>query len=1555
MSRLKHYLVPFLLTFFALAFAGTASAQKVANPGTFNFKLTSGVMKVKDQEFGFDETQNINFNGTVDKAGNISIPSITFPEYPISASGFNLTVKINVVGPTTGTINPLNGAVSLRLRVWIKIDGVPLGGDCRIASSSSPIDVNALITGTSGSRTGTLYNPADGTVRLVNSTYGVPSSSSCGIAAGTVDSTVGLPSPAGQNGAEFNLKAVPNINRAIVPALTATPTSGTAPLPVTLNAGGSTLSAGPATYRWDFTNDGTIDQTTSTPTVSHTYTVGGAQTARVQVVDSEGDTADATRQLTINAYPDLSITAAHDADFRVGSPGAYRVNVKNEGYAATSGPVSVTSTLPAGLSYTGTTGSGWSCTASGQDLSCTRGAAVAPGADAPELGVILGVGNAARGAIEPVFTVATSGDNGPGNNSASDPTDVRATDLKVSVGHASHAMLLGADPANLLDLTVENVGDAATVGPTVLVDELPAGLAPLSATGTDWTCEIEGQKVTCTYPASIPAGAVRSVEVAVSAALEPGLLGTTVTHGASVTTADDFDADNNQATEPVLILDGQDIGIAKSHSGDFTAGQTETYELKVTNKGTKPTEGPVTLTDDLPASLGFVSADGGPDWTCDEEDGTVSCLYNQILAPGEVAPTINLTVSVSSAAIPAVTNTAQVSTAGDPNPANDSSTDHAVVQAIDMTVTKTHEGPVRVGGQAVYTLAVKNVGDSISTGPVTLTDVLPAGLGYVSADGGAAWECTEAGGTVTCEHDGLLGPNQNADDVTLTTSVGIAAAPEVTNSVEVATQDDFNLTNNQAFDEATVIDVDTSASISRTGTFRPGQTGTYMIVVSNEGAVPTANPTGVSVEVPAGLTFNSVSGNGWVCSEASGLVECERPAGLGAHSTAPAISLRVNVTPAAVPGVQTTAVAATEGDRYPDNDSDTDSAAIVAPDLEVTSTHEGNFRIGQPSSYSIEVSNQGNGPTVGQITLTDTLPAGITAQSAYGPAWSCSIAGQDVTCERSAILAAGADTGQLTIEVTPTPSALPSGQVSATVDNEVAVSTAVDSDSSNDTAIDPTDLIAVDASIGMEGPAAVPAGGVAEFPVTVVNLGSASVNGGVRVVNTLPAGFVPRNSSGTDWTCASSGRRVTCDYSRPVPAGGELPGLTVRGRAGSDLAGTVTNQAEVLTDGDVIASNDSADFTSEVTSAPDLEVGIKALTSGNRLQVGTENTYRVTVANRGTASTTGPVSVRVAVPSGMSYLGVEGESGWSCTPGGSTVDCVHTGPLAAGSLSTFDLRVTLVASVPDGVSVSAAVESDDDGNPENDDAIALNEVARLDLALSRSHSNEWIRGSAATYLLKVSNLGNSATTGPVTITETLPQGTNYVSSAGEGWTCQVSKRTLTCVNVNVIQGGESSELTVTLDLGASTSSLIEASSRVSTIGDANQANDVAGEQIQVSDPPRPNRSGPVQIRTSKLTPTAEGTATVWLACPQSSAIRCQGTLSLATKGKVKIDRKKKARLALGKSDYSVAPGRQMPVRVKFTKRARKALKSNKKFQAVAKATNLGAGPSSAPVLIRRPR
>ncbi len=111
-------------------------------------------------------------------------------------------------------------------------------------------------------------------------------------------------------------------DRAPTAAVTATPSSGAAPLSTVLDGSGSADPDGGAlTYLWSF-GDGSSDATTTTPTVRHTYPAG-QWTATLRVRDPAGSTsAPATVVLSAgNTAPSVTITSpTPDQRFDVGEP-----------------------------------------------------------------------------------------------------------------------------------------------------------------------------------------------------------------------------------------------------------------------------------------------------------------------------------------------------------------------------------------------------------------------------------------------------------------------------------------------------------------------------------------------------------------------------------------------------------------------------------------------------------------------------------------------------------------------------------------------------------------------------------------------------------------------------------------------------------------------------------------------------------------------------------------------------------------------------------------------------------------------------------------------------------------------------------------------------------------------------------------------------------------------------------------------------------------------------------------------------------------------------------
>ena len=233
------------------------------------------------------------------------------------------------------------------------------------------------------------------------------------------------------------------------------------------------------------------------------------------------------------------------------------------------------------------------------------------------------------------------------------------------------------------------------------------------------------------------------------------------------------------ALDNVQIVGLPDLTIVKSHSGNFTQGQTgATYTITVTNAGAGPTSGTVSVIDSIPSGL-IATAIGGSGWNC--VLGTLTCTRSDSLDPGLSYPDITLTVTAATNAPALVTNTATVSGGGDINPGNNSSSDSTIiVQVAGLALSKTHTGSFTQGqiGEK-YTLTVTNTGAGPTAGAVTVTDTLPAGLTATGFSGGG-WSCSVV--PLSCTRSDALGAGASYPSITLTVNVAVNAPSVVTNT-----------------------------------------------------------------------------------------------------------------------------------------------------------------------------------------------------------------------------------------------------------------------------------------------------------------------------------------------------------------------------------------------------------------------------------------------------------------------------------------------------------------------------------------------------------------------------------------------------------------------------------------------------------------------------------------------------------------------------------------------------------------------------------------------------
>jgi len=100
-------------------------------------------------------------------------------------------------------------------------------------------------------------------------------------------------------------------------------------------------------------------------------------------------------------------------------------------------------------------------------------------------------------------------------------------------------------------------------------------------------------------------------------------------------------------------------------------------------------------------------------------------------------------------------------------------------------------------------------------------------------------------------------------------------------------------------------------------------------------------------------------------------------------------------------------------------------AYAFAPTLSISKTHSGSFTQGQQgATYTVVVSNRnsaGTGPTTGPVTMTETVPSGLTLVSMAGTGWNCSLN----ICKRGDALNPGSSYPSITVKVNVAANATP--------------------------------------------------------------------------------------------------------------------------------------------------------------------------------------------------------------------------------------------------------------------------------------------------------------------------------------------------------------------------------------------------------------------------------------------------------------------------------------------------------------------------------------------------
>lgn len=805
-----------------------------------------------------------------------------------------------------------------------------------------------------------------------------------------------------------------------------------------------------------------------------------------------------------------------------------------------------------------------------------------------------------------------------------------------------------------------------------------------------------------------------------------------ITNTATIS-ANDYDPDvlSNTSTVTVNAVANADLSITKvASAGPYYNGQQLTYTVTIKNQGPNIATG-VAAKDLLPSNLNYINAtptvgsynssDGG--WNVGTLDVGGSATLNILCVPNSAGIIIN-TATVKSNVFDSDTLTNKAVSTITANPSS------------NLSISKTSTaGPYSNNQQIVYSITVNNSGPNDATG-VVVTDILPAGLVYVSSSPAGAYSA----GTWNV---GFLKKNTPQ---TLNITVQITGTGLIVNKASIKGNEfDPDTLSNVA---TKTISVGTTADLSLTGTvgagpYYNGQNVTYTLTVHNGGPndaigvvmkdLLPANLTFVSSSDPA--NYSAVTGNWNIGALANGA------------DVVLTVIAKFNGT-----GNLTNSASVT-GTDY-DADLSNNDVVITTPvspsvDLSVTkNVSAGPYTNGQSITYTISVANAGPDSAT-SVNVLDQLPSMLTYVSStafvgnYDNISGVWTIGTLKTGGAPAIL-------QVVATITGT----------GTIDNIAVVSSnEYDSNTPNNT-VKKTIKVGTRADLSVVKTTTISGPFNHEqsvtYTITVSNAGP-DVATGVMVTDSLPSQLTLTSSSATKGSYDVSSRLWNIDS--VIPGKDQVLTLT----AFINAAGTITNKAVVTgNDYDDTPGNNTSIKQISANKSADLSV-LKNISPGP-YKIGDTITYTIIVGNNGPDDAS-KVVVQDKLPTGMNYVSS------SATTGGVTYDAIDGVKWAVGTLAdnggaTIKIRVLVTAS---GDIFNTATIGGDDYDP----SINNNTFTRqfhvgttVDLTLVKSTitPGPFMYGQNVSYSLQVTNNGPSKATG-IKVQDVLPRGLKYISSS----------------------------------------------------------------------------------------------------------------------------------------------------------------------------------------------
>ena len=810
--------------------------------------------------------------------------------------------------------------------------------------------------------------------------------------------------------------------------------------------------------------------------------------------------------------------------------------------------------------------------------------------------------------------------------------------------------------------------------------------------------------------------------------------------------------------------------------------------------------------------------------------------------------------------------------------------------AADWVVNNDDAGydPIPAGGTIVYSISVSN--DAPVAAPATTLTLDISSGGEFTGGTGTITGCSPVPApgpaVVTCNVPALA-PNE---EVSLSASVLTRVEGTVTVVASVPVAGDTQPANNTA-SQSTTVNAGADMSLALTGplTAETGSIATYRFTATNLGPSPALGRT-LTATLPEGLA-NIVTPPG--CTLAASVLSCAIPGPVPAGG-AVSFDLEAQI---AAPSASVLSLTGTIAGGTPLDPISGNNTATILTDVEpgsdvriTKSVAPGNvFAIGEEAVFTLTPSFTGDTPT--NLVITDSIPANYAIQSVTvsDPAWTCTVAGQLVTCSRATGGPPGANR--------------PLGTI--TIATEV-VSTGAATNIVNITSAGPTDPVPgnnqaqdggvliqdpiVDLRANKTGPnpAVVVEGQSFDFRISTTNVPrsnprSAPFTGTIVMTDTIPAGLEVTGLTLNGWSCTPSPpvageTDIVCRRSyteaAPLAVNATTPAVVFATRA--TVTGSLVNRMEVTTENPNWPDNNLANNVVSVGigsqgAAESADVQVVKSRALPVVAAGEVQAFTVDVINNGpnTATSvtvlddlTGLINNAVG-PTGAGFISAtvsDATSPFSCStatiPGSTTsrrLSCsIPSLPVCIAGVNcpTISILVRPGGSVLNKTNIASATSNlvADPNRANNSSTVSYTLDPRADVTVTKTASTSTpAAGQNLTYTITASTVadGRSAAEN-VTVTDTLPLDVTFISvtpqascttSLVPGAVTTSSNNQITCTLGTIPQGSvRAVDIVVRPNTGTRGQTLVNAASvTTSTPGDDPGNND-ASASVTVANP-----------------------------------------------------------------------------------------------------------------------